>query len=82
VAMQFQAALAHDTAARLPGIGTPTLVLHGTADEGLPSVNGEQIAALVPGAHLHLFDGVGHLFWWEEPERTVELLRAHTKQRD
>jgi len=82
VAMQFQAALALDTAARLPGVRTPTLVLHGTADEGIPWVNGQRIAELVPGARLELFDGAGHLFWWEDPELTVALLRAHTKPHD
>jgi len=82
VAMQFQAAMALDTAARLPGVRTPTLVLHGTADEGIPWVNGQRIAALVPGARLELFDGAGHLFWWEEQELTVAVLRAHTKPHD
>jgi pimeloyl-ACP methyl ester carboxylesterase len=79
VGMQFQAALAHDTADRLPTITTPTLVLHGTADEGIVSANSERIAALIPGARLVLFDGVGHLFWFEEPDRTVELLGELTK---
>lgn len=79
VQMQFRAALAHDTAGRLPGVRTPTLVLHGTGDVGIPAVNGERIAALVPGARLHLFDGAGHLFWWEEPETTAALLREHAR---
>jgi pimeloyl-ACP methyl ester carboxylesterase len=78
VGMQFRAALAHDTADRLPSVTAPTLVLHGTADEGIVAANGERIAALVPGARLVLFDGVGHLFWYEEPDRTVELLRELT----
>jgi hypothetical protein len=75
--MQFQAALAHDTRDRLPTVSAPTLVLHGTADEMLGSAQGELIAGLVPGARLELFDGVGHLFWWEQPERAAALLREH-----
>jgi pimeloyl-ACP methyl ester carboxylesterase len=74
VGLQFQAALAHDTADRLPSVTAPTLVVHGTADEGIASANSERIAALIPGARLVLFDGVGHLFWFEEPDRTVGLL--------
>ena len=35
------------------------------------------IAALIPGARLEIFDGVGHLFFWEQPERSAELMRAH-----
>jgi pimeloyl-ACP methyl ester carboxylesterase len=56
----------------------PTLVMHGTLDQMLPVPNGRQIASLVPGAELEIFDGVGHLFFWEQPERSAELLRAHT----
>jgi 3-oxoadipate enol-lactonase len=79
VRMQFAAALRHNTVDRLPTIAAPTLVLHGTADAGIPSLNGEQLASRIPGARLELFDGVGHLFWWEEPERTAELLLANAK---
>ena len=35
------------------------------------------IAALIPGARLEILDGVGHLFFWERPERSAELVRAH-----
>ncbi len=35
------------------------------------------IAGLIPGARLEIFDGVGHLFYWERPERSAELVRAH-----
>lgn len=77
VGMQFIAAGAHDASARLPAVTTPTLVLHGTEDRMLAVGNGEHIARLVPGARLELFEGVGHLFWWEEQERTVALLLEH-----
>jgi 3-oxoadipate enol-lactonase len=78
VGMQFAAGRSHDTSARLPEVTTPTLVLHGTEDRMLAVGNGEHIARLVPGARLELFDGAGHLFWWEEPARTVTLLGEHT----
>ncbi len=74
---QARAIAAHDTSARLGAIEAPTLVVHGTVDRLLPVANGHMIAELIPGARLELFDGVGHLFFWERSERTVELLRAH-----
>jgi 3-oxoadipate enol-lactonase len=74
---QAQAIIAHDTSGRLGGIDLPTLVIHGTVDRLLPVANGEMIAELIPGARLELFEGVGHLFFWERPERAAELLRAH-----
>jgi non-heme chloroperoxidase len=61
----------------LPKIDVPVLVIHGTEDRMVPVANGELIAGLIPGARLELFDGVGHMFWWEEPQRSAELLRAH-----
>jgi 3-oxoadipate enol-lactonase len=77
IAAQAHAIVGHDTHARLGGISQPTLVLHGTADEILPALNGEMIAGLVDGARLELFEGVGHLFFWERPEDSAELLLAH-----
>jgi pimeloyl-ACP methyl ester carboxylesterase len=77
VMMQFQAVLGHDALNRLATITAPTLVIHGTEDEMLAAANGKQIASVIPDAHLELFEGTGHLFWWEEPERTATLLRDH-----
>ena len=41
------------------------------------SVNGELLARLIPGARLELLEGVGHMFFWEQPERSAELVREH-----
>jgi len=76
--MQMQAVLGHDAVSRLPRITAPTLVMHGTQDEILAVANAGQIAGLIPNARLELFEGAGHVFWWEDPERTVALLREHT----
>jgi pimeloyl-ACP methyl ester carboxylesterase len=77
IMQQMQACAAHDTNARLDRIATPTLVIHGTEDRLLPVQNGRLIASRIPGAQLEIFDGVGHLFFWERPERSAELVRAH-----
>lgn len=78
IMQQLQACAAHDTFARLPELaGLPTLVIHGAEDELLPVQNGELIASRIPGSQLEIFDGVGHLFFWERPERSAELVRAH-----
>jgi pimeloyl-ACP methyl ester carboxylesterase len=74
---QMQACVAHDTSARLSALTVPTLVIHGTEDQMLPVENGHLIAAQIPGARTEILDGVGHLFFWEEPERSAELLRSH-----
>lgn len=77
IMLQAQAALGHDTSGRLASITSPTLVIHGTEDRMLDVSNGRLIASLVPGARLELLEDVGHLFWWEQPERSAALIREH-----
>ena len=77
IMLQMQAIGAHDVAARLGEITAPTLVVHGTADRMLPSSNGELISSRIPGARLELLDGVGHVFWWEQPARAAALVGEH-----
>ena len=74
IMLQLQAIQGHDTSTRLPQLDVPTLVIHGTEDRMLAVDNGRMVARLVPGARLVELDGAGHLFWWEQPERVVELL--------
>ena len=74
---QLMAIQGHDTSARLAEITAPTLVIHGTADQMLPAGNGEAIAATIPGARYVPLEGVGHMFWVEQPERSAELVREH-----
>jgi pimeloyl-ACP methyl ester carboxylesterase len=77
IVAQMQACAAHDANGRLPGLAVPTLVVHGTDDQVLPVENGRLIASRIPGSRLEILDGVGHLFFWEQPERAAELVRAH-----
>jgi 3-oxoadipate enol-lactonase len=74
---QMRAIMGHDTSTRLPDIALPTLVVHGTVDRMLPVENGHMIAGLVTDSRLEIFDDVGHLFFWERPDRSAELLREH-----
>jgi 3-oxoadipate enol-lactonase len=75
ITAQVEAIRSHDTSARLGTITAPTLVLHGTEDQMLSYRNGEAIARAIPGARLEIFDGTGHLFFWEEPARSAALVR-------
>jgi pimeloyl-ACP methyl ester carboxylesterase len=77
IGLQVQAITSHDTNARLPNVSTPTLVIHGTVDRVLGYPNGPLIASLIPGARLETYEDVGHMFWWEQPERSAELVREH-----
>jgi 3-oxoadipate enol-lactonase len=77
IVAQTQACIEHDTSARLHEIALPTQIIHGTVDQILPVQNGHMVAGLIPGARLELLEDVGHLFFWERPEHSAELLRAH-----
>lgn len=59
---------------RLPGLGAPTLVVHGTADVVVDPKNAGLLAERIPNARLELFPGCGHLLFWEEPERFVGVV--------
>ena len=74
---QLQAISGHDTSEELASIDVPTLVVHGTADLMLGVGNARAIAERIPNARLEELDGVGHMFWLEEPQRSAELIRSH-----
>ena len=70
---QMQAIVGHDTVGRLGEIAVPTTIAHGTEDLLLPYPNGLALAEAVPGATLETFDGAGHLFFWEDPQRAARV---------
>ncbi|MCC5811021.1 MAG: alpha/beta fold hydrolase [Ectothiorhodospiraceae bacterium] len=49
-----------DVRAILPGVRAPTLVIHNRDDHAVPLSAGKEIAALVPGARLHVLEGNEH----------------------
>jgi pimeloyl-ACP methyl ester carboxylesterase len=75
--LQMQAAQAHDARERVGGIAVPTMVLHGTDDTVVRPGAGERLAAIIPGAAFQTYDGAGHLFFWEQPERAAAAVVAH-----
>jgi pimeloyl-ACP methyl ester carboxylesterase len=74
---QAQAVAGHDASRRLGEIEAPTLIIHGTEDRMLSVSNAHHIAGLMPRARLEIMEGVGHMFWWEQPERSAALVRDH-----
>ena len=62
---QLAAVQAHDVAARLGDIASPTLVAHGSDDGVIPVDNGRTLAAGIPGATLRIYDGARHVFFIE-----------------
>ena len=71
---QAAAGQAFDAWDLLPGIDAPTLVLHGSVDVVVDPRNAELLAARIAGSQVELFRGCGHLLFWEEPDRFVEIV--------
>jgi pimeloyl-ACP methyl ester carboxylesterase len=60
---------AHDIRDQLDSIAVPTLVIHGRNDMLIRCGDGEQLAAMIPGAKLEVFEDTGHLPMIERPAR-------------
>jgi 3-oxoadipate enol-lactonase len=71
---QAAAGLGFDAGARVRAIGAPTLIQHGTGDLVVDPRNADALAGLIPGSRVELYDGAGHLFFWQQPERFAREL--------
>jgi len=71
---QAAAGAAFDAWDRLPELGIPTLVAHGTADVVVDPANADLLAERIPDARMELFSGCGHLLFWEQPDRFATVV--------
>lgn len=73
-AAQAAAGATFDVWERVSEVHAPTLVLTGDADNVVDPRNSEVLAQRIADARLEVFHGAGHLFFWEEPERFVQVV--------
>jgi 3-oxoadipate enol-lactonase len=71
---QAAAGTTYDGRDRARGIVAPTLVVQGTDDKVIDPRNAELLGELIPNARVELFEGCGHLFFWEQPERFARVV--------
>lgn len=57
-----------------PTIDVPTLVVWGREDRWIPVDRAERLHALVPGSHLEIVDGAGHLVQLDQPVALATVL--------
>jgi 3-oxoadipate enol-lactonase len=55
-------------------ITAPTVVVHGDLDRLMPPANGDNVHAEIPGSELRTLSGVGHMFFWEKPEESAQII--------
>ena len=70
-----------DLSADAGGLGLPTLVVAGTADEATPPALVRATAAMIDGARYHELDGAAHLPCIEAPARFAGLLDDFLRER-
>jgi 3-oxoadipate enol-lactonase len=75
-AMQLQAIVSSDYAARLAQIQNPTLIVHGEVDPLVPIENARRLQAKLPHAALRVLTGCGHLPMWEAPDQVLDSVLA------
>jgi 3-oxoadipate enol-lactonase len=71
---QASAGMTFDVFDRLGEIEAGPLILTGTADEVVDPRNSRLLAERIPESELVEFDGAGHLFFWQQPDRFVRLV--------
>lgn len=78
---QLRALAEHDLTGRLPEIDKPTLIGCGSEDAWMPLSSARLMSELIDGSRLEIFDGMGHLYKWENPKLFNEVqgrfLRDH-----
>ena len=57
-------------------ITCPTLVLAGAGDRMTPARNARALADAIPGAQMAVIEDAGHMMMIEQPDRTLDALRA------
>jgi 3-oxoadipate enol-lactonase len=65
-----------DTAARLPEIAVPSMVVAAPDDPGAPRAVSEKMARLIPDCELHWLEPARHLSSLEHPQRFNALMAA------
>jgi non-heme chloroperoxidase len=73
-------AVLRDFSADLEAIAAPTLLLWGELDAFSPRSAQDGLLAAIPGARLSVYEGAGHAFHWEEPERAAAELGAFAEE--
>lgn len=56
-------------------ITAPTLIVTGTKDNVVDPRNSDVLAERIPGAEVRRLEGTGHLFFWEQPDAFVRIVR-------
>jgi pimeloyl-ACP methyl ester carboxylesterase len=71
---QWEASLRYDQRDRLDTVGVPVDVVAFSEDVQAPPQDGEELAAMIPGARFHLLHEMGHASWYGHRHDEINLL--------
>jgi pimeloyl-ACP methyl ester carboxylesterase len=74
--------LGSDTTEVLKQIAAPTLLIFGDRDNLVPVAAGETMAKLIPGSHLEVIEGAGHVLMWDHPRTFNKLVLKFLCEKD
>ena len=66
--IQAKSCVTHDASAQLGRVACPTLVIGGTDDRIVTGAASKEIAELIPGSTLYMYEGLGHGLYEEAPD--------------
>lgn len=75
----LQALTVLDWSKLAPRIEAPTAILWGDQDGLFGPETQEKLRKTLPKAEFHQFDGLGHNFFWEQPEQAGEIISTFLK---
>ena len=61
---------------QLGAVTAPKLTLWGDRDVFTPESDQVQLCQAIPGAHLEIYEGIGHALHWEVPVRVAQDIAA------
>ncbi len=65
-----------DVARDVARITAPAVILWGDQDAYCPRADQDVLLGALPGSRLSVFEGAGHAFHWEQPERAAKEIAA------
>jgi pimeloyl-ACP methyl ester carboxylesterase len=80
-AKQLEYVYSADVRDELGGIRAPTLVLHRRRDRAIPSEQGSELAAGIPGSRLMMLEGDDHLPWRGEAAAVLAAVEEFLEDR-
>jgi len=73
----YECMLGLDLRSEVSRITQPTLIMHGDHDQIVPLQSSEWLVSQIPNAHLHIFQGAGHVPTMTQPREVADIINRY-----